>query len=90
MPHSADAIMQLMVTIAAPGWWRIFWFSFLFRNLLTPELLATESDITGQVRILFFWASLVVMPLMLIYAITKRPALARVRLYHLGAWIFSG
>jgi hypothetical protein len=64
--------------------------AFLFRNLLTPELLATESDITGQVRILFFWASLVVMPLMLIYAITKRSALARVRLYHLGAWIFFG
>jgi len=62
--------------------------AFLFRNLLTPELLATETGITKQVRMLFFWAFVVFAPLMLMYAMTKRSALARARLYHLGAWIF--
>ncbi len=64
--------------------------AFLFRNLLTPELLETESAITEQVRMLALWAGAVFAPLMLLYAMTKRTALGRARLYHLGAWIFFG
>jgi hypothetical protein len=39
---------------------------------------------------LFLWAAMVVAPLTLIYAMTKRSAQARACLYNLGAWIFFG
>lgn len=64
--------------------------AFLFRNLLVPELLATESGIVEQVRALFLSALAVAAPLFLIYAMTRRTAGARALLYHFGAWIFFG
>ena len=64
--------------------------AFLFRSLLVPELLETEAAITEQVTELLLWALAVVAPLILIYAVTRRTALARALLYHLGAWMFFG
>nr|TFG52637.1 MAG: hypothetical protein E4H34_04730 [Hyphomicrobiales bacterium] len=64
--------------------------AFLFRDLLTPELLASEVAITVQVRVLLFLACAVFAPLILLYALTKRTARGRAGLYQLGAWIFFG
>jgi hypothetical protein len=64
--------------------------AFVFRDLLIPELVATEGDITLQVRRLTFCALAIALPLLLAYAVTRRTARARAHLYHLGAWIFFG
>ena len=64
--------------------------AFLFRNLLIPELVGNEAAITDQMRRLVMWACAVAFPLVLIYAITKRTARTRARLYQFGAWVFFG
>lgn len=64
--------------------------AFLFRNLLIPELVGNEAAITDQMRRLVMWACAVAFPLVLIYAMTKRTARTRARLYQFGAWVFFG
>jgi hypothetical protein len=64
--------------------------AFLFRNILTPELMESDAAINLQVRDVMLWASAVFAPMVVLYAMTKRTAGARAGLYHLGAWIFFG
>ena len=64
--------------------------AFIFRDMLIPQLVESEGDITLQVRRLAICAVAIGLPLLFLYAMTQRTARARAHLYHLGAWIFFG
>jgi len=64
--------------------------AFVFRHLLIPQMVDSQAGIIEQIKQLGFWAGAVAVPLVLLYAVTRRTARNRARLYLLGAWVFFG